>query len=255
MANNARQDPIREKYYRPVELGECAGEVLFWITTVISAVLIVIERASDEKLYNRLQMSLVIVALLAFLIGTAVRLYLQPRALAARASDFLSQSFDVPLSHENTVGYYNNSQPPGQRRLAAMVMENTFFSKEISKSMLWFERLRACIALLVFILMMRQDDLAFAAIAAATVFGEQVIVRYLRLEWFRVRCEASYKHLYDLFLNGPTEPFFTAEAIEGLNSYESGKAMAGLTLSDRLFKKRNAELSAQWDIVRQLLKI
>ncbi|MPV54911.1 hypothetical protein CFB46_33940 [Burkholderia sp. HI2761] len=255
MANNQRHDPIRATYYRPVEIGEAFGEWLFWITTGLSATLILVDRATHAQLYDRLQMGLVIAAVLAFIIGTAVRLYLQPRALAARSADLISQSFGVALSHETTVGYYNNQMPAGHRRLAAMALENAFFSKEISKSMLRFERFRAGVALLIFIFLMREDDLAFGAIAAATVFGEQVIVRYLRLEWFRSRCESIYKQLHDLFLHNPTDPTFTAETIGGLNSYESGKAMAGVTLSDRIFKKRNADLSTQWDVIKQTLRL
>lgn len=255
MANNSRHDPIRDKYYRPVELGEMSGTWFFWITTGLSTTLILVDRSAHARLYDWLQMGLVIAAVLAFIIGIVVRLYLQPRALAARAKDFISQGFGVPLSHEATFGYYNNELPAGHRRVAVMALENTFFSKEISKSMLRAERVRAGLAVVVFLLLMRENDLAFGAIAAATVFGEQIVVRYLRLEWFRNRCESAFKHLHDLLLHNPAEPLFTAQVIDGFNLYESGKALAGLTLSDAVFKRHNAALSAQWDDLKLALKL
>ncbi|OJY22127.1 hypothetical protein [Pandoraea sp. 64-18] len=255
MANVQRHDPIREKYYRPVEWGERACDVLFWVTTVASVALIVTDRNEYHRAYDLLQMGLVTTVVTAFLLSMAVRLYWQPRALTARAADLLSQSYGVPLSHEITVGYYNNPLPHGNRRLAATLLENSFFSKEVAKAMCAMERVRATAGVLIFILMMREDDLAFASAAAATVFGEQIIVRYLRLEWFRIRCEASFSRLYNLFVDSPPEPTFTAKAVEGLNLYESGKALAGITLSDRIFKKCNAQLSGEWDSIRHTLGI
>jgi len=255
MANQQRQDPIREKYYKPVELAESAGDKLFWVTTGISVALVFIDRKGNERAYDILQWLLVATALISFFVGMAARLYALPRALDARRADLLSQVFEVPLTNEKTTAYYNNVAPPGMRRLAATVLENTFFSKEISREMCNFERIRAAFAAVVFIGIMRADDLAFPAIAAATVFGEQVFMRWLRLEWFRVRSEQAYERLYRLLLNGASDAAFSAEAVDGLTFYESGKALAASTLSDRIFKKRNDELSARWDELRATIGI
>jgi hypothetical protein len=255
MASQPRQDPIRDKYYKPVELSESAGNILFWVTTGISVALVFIDRQQNEHAYDTLQWSLVATALCSFFVGVAARLYLLPRALNARSEDLLSHVFDVPLTNEQTAGYYNNAAPPGMRRLAATVLENAFFSKEISAEMCRFERVRAVVAAIVFVGIMRADDLAFPAIAAATVFGEQVFMRWLRLEWFRIRSEDAYDRVYRLFLNGASDATFAAAAVDGFTFYESGKALAATTLSDRIFRKRNADLSVRWGEVQAKLGI
>jgi hypothetical protein len=111
------------------------------------------------------------------------------------------------------------------------------------------------IAVLAFFGILRADDLAFPAIAAATIFGEQILMRWLRLEWFRVRSERAYERLRRLFLDGANDREFAAQAIDNFTFYESGKALSAVTLSDRLFRKRNDELSAEWKEVCAQLHI
>ncbi len=255
MANVNRHDPIRERYYSPLEAAEFWGNVIFIVATGISVFLVTVSRESSVKLYNFLQLALVVLAFVSFAIGVVARLYLFPRATQARAADQLSNSFGVPLAQHTTKGYYNNPLPNGHSRLAATTLENCFFSMEIAKEMCLWTRIQALLAIIVFIFMLREEDLAFAAIAAATIFGEQIVVRCIRLEYFRSRCESVYERLYSLFLNKPEEMIFNASAVEQFNVYESTKAVAAITLSSRIFKKKNDDLTNEWDERRRALNI
>ncbi|WP_423368602.1 hypothetical protein [Burkholderia sp. LMG 32019] len=255
MANVNRQDPIRERYYSPLERAEFWGNLIFIFATGISIFLVTVSRESNIKLYNLLQMMLVVLAFVSFSIGVVARLYFFPRATQARAADQLSNSFGVPLAQHSTTGYYNNPLANGHSRLAATTLENCFFSMEIVKEMCLWTRVQALAAIVVFIFMLREDDLAFAAIAAATIFGEQIVVRCIRLEYFRSRCEMVYERLYSLFLNKPGDTIFNATAIEQFNVYESTKSVAAVTLSSRIFSKMNDALTIEWEARRRALNI
>jgi hypothetical protein len=67
-----------------------------------------------------------------FVLGLALRLHWTPRAEDERRRDFLSNAYGISLTHNQTTGYYNNNQTAPTRRVAANVMENSFFTRSIT---------------------------------------------------------------------------------------------------------------------------
>jgi len=104
-------------------------------------------------------------------------------------------------------------------------------------------------------LLNRQTDLGIVVAASQAVFSEQVVSKWLRLEWLRIRFEKTYDDVYRLFQSRPVASRFNAMTLESLGMYETAKANGAITLSSKLFRQLNDELSAEWERIKTELKI
>jgi hypothetical protein len=192
-----------------------------------------------------------------FVVDLGIRLYWSPSAADERRLDLLSNAYHVPLTHEQTIGYYNNDETDPLRRLGAAVLENSLFSRGISLAMLKNTRIQiaAYVVLLVVVWLIRSTDLAVAATAALVVFSEHILSRWLRLEWFRMRCHATYKGLYALFQTAPARTTLHPSVLQWFAFYETSKANAGVTLSTKVFNALNPSLSSEWDAIKAKLNL
>jgi hypothetical protein len=257
MANLSRLDPIRNKYFEPLRKIEEYSDKLFYVISALSFSLLLIEKSVYPRIYDFAQIALVVLVVLSFISSLTARIYFGPRALDSRRLDLLSYSYQVSLNVEKTSGYYNNNLKDPAPKLGAAILENSLFSKRIISHMLHSERTKVIFYLtfLVVASLYRANDLAIAATGATAVFSEQVVARWARMEWFRYRCEVTYDRLFSLFQTSPSKEVFQARTIEAFAYYETSKANAGVLLSDKIFHKLNAEISAEWDKIRQILAL
>lgn len=260
MANQPQKiDPIRTRYYQPLEIAETCSGWLFWIVAALSILALAVERSSSPSLYDFVQAAFIVGVLGLFFIGQGVRLYWTPRAEDKRRQNLLSNSFSVAITHEQTSGYYNNDQTNPFIRLCASLLENSFFSKNIALDMAHSERIKVSIYATIWIiaLLNRSTDLALGAAMAQAVFSEQIIARWIRLEWLRMRFERVYEGLYRL--KQTTTNFnrdeFRVRVIEAFGEYETSKGYGGITLSAKVFERLNLSLSNEWMQIRQTLKL
>lgn len=255
----ARSDPVGDHYYRPLVIAETWSNWLFWIAAVLSILALTVERSSSPKLYDLVQGAFVIGVVALFVLGLAVRLYWTPRAEDKRRQSLLSNALNVAITHEQVVGYYNNKETMPLKRLGAALLENSLFSKSILLTMARGERLRVVAYVLVWIVaaLYRATDLALVAALAQAIFGEQIVSRWLRLEWVRNRFEHVYDHLYQLFQS--TQDFdrdeFRIRVLAEFGEYETTKAYGGILLSTLVFNRLNPALSLEWEQIKQRLML
>lgn len=260
MDNQSTQiDQIRARYYRPLEFAHTCSDWLFLIVAALSISALAVERIRTPEIYDLVQGAFVIGVLALFFLGIGVRLYWTPRAEDKRRQDLLSNSFSVAITHEQTAGYYNNDQTNPLRRLCASLLENSFFSKNIALEMAQAERIRIAVYAVVWIvaLLNRSADLALGAAMAQAVFSEQIVSRWIRLEWLRMRFERVYDGLYRLF---QTTTNFNKDEIrvrilEAFGDYETGKSYGSITLSTKIFERLNPSLSLEWAKIRKTLNL
>lgn len=252
-------DPIRARYYRPLELAEAFSDGLFWVVAILSIGALAVERSTNPKLYDLVQGAFVIGVLGVFFLGQGIRLYWTPRAEDKRRQDLLSNSFAVAITHEQTSGYYNNEQTNPVRRLSASILENSFFSKNIALKMAHRERVRMVFYAAVWLiaLLNRSTDLALGAAMAQAIFSEQIIAKWIRLEWLRMRFERVHEGMYRLIQTTTNfnKDAFRVRVLEAFGEYETSKGYGGITLSAKLFEQLNPSLSIEWSQIRQALKI
>lgn len=260
MANQStKSDPIRKKYYRPLEMAESFSDWLFYFVAIISVLIFVIERARYPVIYDLMQGAFIISVLALFFIGLGIRLYWTPRAEDKRRQDFFSNSFGVALTHDLTSGYYNNEQTDPFKRFSASLLENSFFSKNIALKMACGVRVQIGIYLLFWLtaLLCRTTDIAIAAAIAQAVFSEQIISKWIRLEWLRMRFESVYDGLY-LLVQSTTDfnkEEYRASVLEAFGKYETSKARGSITLSAKVFDRLNSKLSSEWEVIKSNLNL
>jgi len=252
-------DTVREKYYKPLEFSEVAGGWLFWMVSVLSIATLLFDKNEYIVVYDIFQASFIVCVLLFFIQGQVQRLYFFPRAEDKRREELLSNSYGVSISHETTVGYYNNNQTNPLKRLAASIMESAFFTREIVQKMLVTQRMKTGGYLIFYFIVVlnRSTNLEILAVAAQAVFSEDIIARWLRMEWLRVRSDHVFNSLNRLFLGKPSfsKLEVQSQAVELFSLYETTKSTAAVLLSSEVFRNNNGNLTAEWDRIRGKLSI
>ena len=247
----AKVDTVAVKYYKPLQRAEKAGNVLFWLISILSILALFVDKASYPLAADVVQIALIVCVILYFVQGQVQKLYLFPRAEDKRRQQLLSNSFGVALTHEETEGYYNNDQTNPIKRLAASVMESAFFTNAITLIMLPAERAKTFGYILVYLVAVlnRSSDLAFLAVAAQALFGGEIVARWLRLEWLRFRSEQAFNNFNRLFVAHPafTKAVSQSEALDLFSFYESTKSTAAMLLCQKVFDQHNPRLTQEWE--------
>lgn len=253
----SRSDPIRTNYFDAVQQAENISNWLFFVNAALSFCTLLVDQKTHPDAYDLvlLLFSLAVVAM--FALGLILRLYLTPRAEDKRRQDFFSSACNVNLIHQRTDGYYNNDFSDPIKRMAAQVLENSLFSKEIALRMARLERFKFVIYVLIWLVLLlnRRTDLGWIVAASQAIFSEQILSKWLRLEWLRVRFEKTFDDVFRLFQTKPPVAQFNAHALDALSMYETAKANAAVTLSSKIFDDLNPTLSAEWEKVKAALKI
>lgn len=253
----SRSDPIRDRYYRAIEIADAASEWLFYIGAVLSLVSFFVDKIKFPIFYAIILIAFCLATVSLFAVGIISRLYLTPRAQDKRLQDFFSSACGVNLIHQRTDGYYNNDFIDPIKRMAAQVMESSYFSKAIALKMAKYERIRVIVygAIWFICLLCRRVDLGIVVAASQAVFSEQVLAKWMRLEWLRGRFESTFEDVYRLFQSQPPVEQFNAMAFEAVSKYETAKANAAITLSSKVFNEMNPVLSQEWDTVKAALDV
>lgn len=251
----AREDPIRDRYYRPWELSESIASGLFWAAAALSFAAVLVDKAAHPREYGFVLTAFATAVVAFFIAGLANRLYFSPRAEEARRQEFISNVFGVDLTHERTVGYYNNGETDPDRRLALCVLENAFFTKAVLREMAPWVRIRtaAYLALWIAAAVWRETPLDWIAAGAQVLFSEELVSKWIRLEWFRMKAETVYSTTFRVVRSSPGQDRLRTLATEAFAGYEAVKSVSGILLSEKAFLKLNGKLSPEWDRVRESL--
>jgi hypothetical protein len=138
------------------------------------------------------------------------------------------------------------------QKIAAQTFENTLFTKEICRRM--FNRQIPWVVLygafLIVGLATKETPIAFWCAVAQILFGEQIVMRFVRLWWLQRRSEQIHEELRHLYVGGSSGVPFDAIAMDAYTRYEKSKSTAGVTLSSGIYEELNPTLSAEWDRLR-----
>lgn len=250
----SRSDPIRSSYFDVVQTVEMCAAGLFCANVALSFGVLLVE----EPTFSRVLQVLFAISVVALAgLGLALRLYLTPRAEDMRRRDFFGKAWGVSLAQHETDGYYNNEAATPVRRAAAQLLENSLFSKEISQRLVLRERcLFGAYALAWFaVLHWQQTPLNWIVFATQILFSEQILSRWLRVEWLKGRFEQTFEDVYDLIESTPSDRYFEAKTVLLISNYEAAKSVAGVCLPRSIFEKINEPMSREWDLLRGRLGV
>lgn len=253
----SRSDPIRENFFEAVSRAGVVEGVLFYLGALLSFAVLLVDSKTDPTLYEAVMVAFGVSVVAIFSAGLTLRLYLTPRAEDKRRQDFFSSACGVSLIHQRTDGYYNNDCKDPIKRIAAQVLENSLFSKAIALRMARRERVKIVLYVSIWLTLLyyRRTDIGWVVAASQAIFSEQILAKWFRLEWLRMRSERTFDDVYRLFQSKPAITKFTAQTLDALSTYETTKASAAITLSSKSFEELNPSLSAEWDKIRKVLRI
>ncbi len=253
----SRSDPIRTNYFDAVQTAEKVTDWLFYLSALLSFCTLLVRQDTHPNAYDVVLLLFSISVVAMFALGMMLRLYLTPRAEDKRRLDFFSSACNVNLIHQQTDGYYNNDFKDPIKRIAAQVLENSLFSKEIALRMARRERVKVAVYALIWLVLLhnRSTDIGWIVAASQALFSEQILSKWFRLEWLRDRFEKTFDNVFRLFQTKPSVAQFNAHALDALSMYETAKANAGITLSSTIFDDLNPTLSTEWNKVKATLKI
>ncbi|QCP13246.1 hypothetical protein FCL38_24565 [Pseudoduganella umbonata] len=257
MTNPARHDPIRDRYFSIIEKAEGYGGLLFWLSTACSLGTAFIDATSYPRVADWVQIAFVVFVVFMFLLDVLSRFILNPRALDARLSDFWGKAYDRPLTTESTAGYYNNNEIDALKRAAAQTLESSLCTRAVLGKMInrFIPFAVLFITVLVIIVASRATTMSLVIMIVQLVLAEQIILRGVRLVWFKWRCDRIYQQLEQLFaLQTPDESFRILAAVH-ITQYEATKAQAAITLSEKIFLKERQALCIEWEQIKTHLRI
>ena len=166
MANTPTKiDPIRDRYFKPLEIAEGVADKLFYIAALLSFAALLVDQHAYPTGYSIVLISFVLTVIIVFFLGLAVRLHWTPRAEDQRRLDLLSNAHGIPLTHEQTTGYYNNDQTDPLKRLGVAVMENSHFSRAIALEMAKTERINVFVYLALFVIVLLYRNRSFLLVS------------------------------------------------------------------------------------------
>lgn len=253
---STKLDPIREKYFAPLERAEVASMIAFYVAAITSLLVVLIDRVARPAWYETLQVMFLVLVVTSFALGLAIRFYWAPRAADKRTADFVSNAFGIALSSDRTRGYYNNDEQDPIRKVASQILENAFFTKELARLMCaWRRGIVASYAVLwIAAVAYRGTPIDVVVVGCQVLLSEEIITAFVRLEWLRANAERIFESMFRHYQAGHHgQPHFAATVVESLVCYETIKATAGVTLSNSLFQKNNARLSREWTRMRASL--
>jgi hypothetical protein len=246
-------DPIRDRYFKPLEVAEKTGDGLFYGAAVLSIVAVATPKDTYPGIFATAQILFLITTVLGLVIGLAIRLYWTPRAQGMRTEDFFSEAFGIALTHERTKKYYNNEATEPARRIGLQLLENTHFTKAIVLRMCKAERIQIVTYAVMWlaIVLLRATPIDLVVAISQVLFSEQLISRFARMEWLRMKVEGLYASTYRILQSGAKDRASEAAIITNMVAYESAKANAAITTSSKIFQELNSELSREWEEIKK----
>lgn len=252
-----RIDEVNRHYKTPRRVAKIL-RCLFWCIAGLS-LLQIFPSVFPQQITTFISITFVLLTLIFFSLSQAQRYYWLARAESERRRALLTDALGVPLSHEVTQLYYNNSYEPSLRRLGANLLENSFFSSEVTKSMLGGCRLQSGLYLSLWIIFfaLRYSNYQLLIVVTQIVFSAEIIASWINLEILHRRYESCFEKLKALFrLNdGLSGASSIAEILDVAIAYESAKAAAGVLLDEDTFQKMNKSLTNRWNRMRLNLGI
>jgi hypothetical protein len=238
-----------DQYFKRVKFLDALSKYLLWGSTVI--VIITIFSKDQNCIPTDWLNAINCLLVIAYFVLELITNYQFFNASREKRTDFIDNSLGSNLSGFRSENYFtNDSINAGIYKLAVNCFENSFFSYQISRKMIWKEWIINVIITAIFILgaSLGNKDIVVLIIQLSLPFF--LIQQAIKLTFFYSRTHdvfCYFKSLFnDLKHNKNVDSKFP-EILRNVVEYESTKAWGSILLSDSLFTKWNPQLSEDWN--------
>lgn len=206
--------------------------------------------------------SLNIVCLIVyFIIDSIVEYVLFPNAEDIRKSDFISNSWGIITTSKPSEQYYSNDEINfGLYKMTLNLFENSFFSYNVSKSML-LKKIIITSFFAVLIIVISYYGFKSVPIAIPllqVIFSTMILGDLIKLLIFINRVKRVFDNWELLFIHNDfakDTSKYQSEIYKNWLYYESTLARTQITLSNAKFNELNQRLSHEWNQIKAKFSI
>ncbi len=240
-----------DQYYKPINRLDSWVSKIFWISAFLSVSVLYADILPWKNVKEITTVLFVFSVVVHLVLTLYLRFNLIPIAEGKRRKQLLSNSFGVPLTHEQTRKYYNNQLAPSIKKLGTNILENSFHAKAICGRMATNERIRILGYFIFWFLaaFWRETPINLLVVVTQTIFSGEIIAKFISLEILRHRNEDLFEELYHEFLHQIDFDSQTGTAciLDAFATYESAKVAVSLKQSTSIFNEMNSQLNDEWN--------
>lgn len=176
-----------------------------------------------------------------------------------KRNDLIDNSFGSNLNAIKSDGYFSNSQvPDGIYKLAVNCFENSYFTATIVSKMLWKRWLTAGALTIAILLAAFSGSLNTLNTLIQLSITGVLLQQSIKLQWYYFKMNQIFQEFTNLFnsLKGVTDPEKRSpDILRNVLNYECTHAWGGVLNETAIYNQLNAELSQNWETMKQNLQI
>lgn len=243
--------PFQANYELVKRLGSFATWLLYFSASISIAILAIekMDLLDKETLQNVLNSVLAFISVIYFL-SDMLQDYLFQSAEYNRKDDFIDNSLKTKLSEKNSSGYFSNDDmEAGITKLGVNCFENSFFTRSISNKMLVKESIKSAVIFSLFVLVaiIADNKVSITLLQIALPFS--IIQQTIKLFILNKRVSKIFFHFKQIFSDiheNKRNPLI----INNVLNYEKTLSWASIPLDSKVFNKFNAELTLEWERIK-----
>jgi hypothetical protein len=243
--------PFKTYYNRVKTIGNL-GTVLLYTSGLISITVLFIDKNSfqNKEIFQNYLNTLLAVFSVIYFFSNIVQSYFFQNAEHHRKNDFTDNSFNTKLSEKNSTNYFSNDNiETGVLKLGVNCFENSFFTRNVSSKMLIKESTKSAIILCLFVLVAAVTDSEIFMTLLKMALPLTIIQKTVKLLILHQRVSKVFFDFKQIFTN-VNETMRPSLIINNVINYEKSLSWACVTLDSKVFDKMNAELSIEWERIK-----
>lgn len=181
----------------------------------------------------------------------SIQSYVFHKAENIRSLDFIDNSLDSSFSEKNSSHYFSNDEvKAGINKLGINNFENVFFTKCITSKMLPKEYIKLSIIFIIFLSVCIFSNKEIITLVFQSALPFTIILQTFKLYKLNSKVKSVFDN-YKLIFKSVNEENIIQNIINNIIIYEKNLSWAGILLDSKMFNKMNAELSLEWEKIKQ----
>jgi hypothetical protein len=235
--------------------------IVLYISTFLTLIIFLLKNFTEHlEVFIDLAIKVNCILVVGYIISNLVKDYILFIGRRKKRLDLIDNSFNTTITSDQSIGYFSNDNiKPGFYKLAVNSFENTFFSLNISRSMLLKTVVINSLIFLIFLfsaifglnnIVVLIIQISLPAIMLKDIIRLVLYISFLEIT-FSKYC-ALFNDLKD------KKDFWTdkyPEMISNIMEYESILSWANILLSEKKYNELNIALSTKWEEIKKKYKI
>jgi hypothetical protein len=235
--------------------------IVLYISTFLTLIIYFLKNCT-ENLEGFIDLAIKVNCILAvgYIISNLFKDYILFIGRRKKRLDLIDNSFSTTISSDQSIGYFSNdSIKPGLYKLAINSFENTFFSLNIGKSMLFKTIVINSLIFLVFLFSaifgLNNIVVLILQISLPAIMLKDIIKLVLFLGFLEITYSKYCSLFNDIKDKKENIPDKYPEMLSNILEYESILSWANILLSEKKYNELNSILSTKWEEIKIKYKI